>query len=116
MNTNDMVTLILDSYKAFAKGNKTFFENNLTDDFTFSAPPDPLITRAEYFERWSESSAKNQQPVIKRILAQGMKSLLLTNYPTVMAPKAAIPKFILFQKEKLSEPKSIGVGISKNRR
>lgn len=76
-----MVTLILDSYKAFAQGNKTFFENNLTDDFTFSAPPDPLITRAEYFERWSESSAKNQQPVIKRILAQGDEVVVTYELP-----------------------------------
>jgi ketosteroid isomerase-like protein len=51
MNPNDMTTLVLGSYKAFAKADREFLETNLADDFTFSAPPDPLITRAEYFER-----------------------------------------------------------------
>ena len=66
-----MVTLILDSYEAFAKGDKKFFENNLANDFTFSAPPDPLVTRAEYFERWSESDTKSRQPDIKRTIVHG---------------------------------------------
>lgn len=71
MHTNDMMTLILDSYKAFAAGDKGYFEQKLADDFTFSAPPDPLITRAEYFERWSKSETKNPQPDIKRAFVHG---------------------------------------------
>ena len=72
MQTNDMITLVHDSYKAFAKGGKAFFENNLADNFTFSAPPDPLVTRAEYLKRWSESGAKPQPTVtIVRTIVQG---------------------------------------------
>jgi ketosteroid isomerase-like protein len=72
MNTNELVTLIHDSYRVFAKGDKAFFERNLADDFTFSAPPDPLITREEYFKRWSGSGG-TQQPVpdIKRTIVHG---------------------------------------------
>jgi ketosteroid isomerase-like protein len=70
MDTNDMVTLVRDSYKAFASGDKEFFEKNLAADFTFSAPPDPLITRAEYFERWSDVET-SPEPDIKRVIVHG---------------------------------------------
>lgn len=72
MQTNDMIALVHDSYKAFAKGDKAFFEDNLADNFTFSSPQDPLVTRAEYLKRWSESGA-NLQPAIDivRTIVQG---------------------------------------------
>ena len=38
-------------YSAFAKGDRHFLEEHLADDFTFSAPPDPHLDRAGYFER-----------------------------------------------------------------
>src|ERR1700733_8246056 len=38
-------------YSAFAKGDRQFFEEHLADNFTFSAPPDPHLDRAGYFER-----------------------------------------------------------------
>ena len=68
MNADDMLRLVLDSYKAFSKGDKAFFENNLADDFTFSSPPDPLITRTEYFERWSSGVEPSPEPDIKRTI------------------------------------------------
>lgn len=76
-----MIKLVLDSYKAFAAGDKEYFEQNLADDFTFSAPPDPLITRAEYFERWSKSDAKNPQPDIKRSIVHGNEVIVTYELP-----------------------------------
>ena len=38
-------------YSAFAKGDRRFIEEHLADNFTFSAPPDPHLDRAGYFER-----------------------------------------------------------------
>jgi ketosteroid isomerase-like protein len=38
-------------YEAFASADRDFVERVLTDDFTFSSPPDPMLDRAGYFER-----------------------------------------------------------------
>lgn len=82
MEANDMIKVIHDSYEAFADGNREFFEKNLADDFTFSAPPDPLITRAEYFKRWSESGAKRQPRIdIKRTIVHGNEVVITYERP-----------------------------------
>jgi ketosteroid isomerase-like protein len=39
------------AYRAYETGDRELIESLLTDDFTFSAPPDPLLDRAQYFER-----------------------------------------------------------------
>jgi ketosteroid isomerase-like protein len=38
-------------YRAFGSADRDTVERLLADDFTFSAPPDPLLDRAGYFER-----------------------------------------------------------------
>ena len=38
-------------YEAFATGDREMVERVFADDFTFSAPPDPLLDRDGYFER-----------------------------------------------------------------
>jgi hypothetical protein len=38
-------------YRAFGSADRDAVERLLADDFTFSAPPDPLLDRAGYFER-----------------------------------------------------------------
>jgi ketosteroid isomerase-like protein len=38
-------------YEAFAAGDRAAAERLLAEDFTFSAPPDPLLDRAGFFER-----------------------------------------------------------------
>lgn len=40
-----------DLYRAFAVGDRVRVEQILSTDFTFSAPPDPLLDRQGYFER-----------------------------------------------------------------
>ena len=47
----DRKQIVRDSYAAFAAGDRSAFEAALSDDFTFSAPPDPMLDRAGYFER-----------------------------------------------------------------
>lgn len=38
-------------YRAFADADRERVERTLSADFTFSAPPDPLLDRSGYFER-----------------------------------------------------------------
>jgi ketosteroid isomerase-like protein len=47
----DRKQLAQDGYRAFAAGDRDFYEQHLAEDFTFSAPPDPLLDRDGYFER-----------------------------------------------------------------
>lgn len=47
-------------YRAFAAGDRGFFEEHLADSFTFSAPPDPHLDRAGYFERCWPGAGRGQ--------------------------------------------------------
>ena len=48
------------SYEAFAAGDRGAIENLLAADLMFSAPPDPALDRAGYFERcWPHSGQRN---------------------------------------------------------
>ena len=40
-----------DCFHAFARGDREFVERTLSEDFAFSAPPDPALDRAGFFER-----------------------------------------------------------------
>ena len=43
--------IVRDAYRAYEVGDRSLIEPNLSEDFTFFAPPDPGIDRATYFER-----------------------------------------------------------------
>ena len=47
----DRLALTRDMYRAFETDDRSVVEALLSDDFTFSAPPDVGIDRARYFER-----------------------------------------------------------------
>ena len=48
---HDRVELARASYRAYETGDRGAIEALLTDDFTFSSPPDPSLDRTGYFER-----------------------------------------------------------------
>jgi ketosteroid isomerase-like protein len=47
----DRLQLARDSYAAFATGDRARMEQLLAPGFRFSAPPDPLLTGDDYWER-----------------------------------------------------------------
>ena len=50
--------VVRDCYAAYESGDRRLVEQHLTEDFTFSAPPDVGIDRATYFERcWPNANA-----------------------------------------------------------
>jgi len=54
----DRLKIVRDCYGAYESGDRSSLEQHLSDDFTFSAPPDVGIDRATYFERcWPNSEA-----------------------------------------------------------
>lgn len=60
-----------ESYLAFARGERQFFEERLSDDFTFSSPPDPLLDRAGWFERCWPGAGRDQEFTFVRLIEAG---------------------------------------------
>ena len=58
-------------YKAFAAGNRSFVEAHLTDDYSFSAPPDPHLDRTGYFERCWPGAGRGQEFAFIRLIESG---------------------------------------------
>jgi ketosteroid isomerase-like protein len=56
VTAGDRLKAVRDVYGAYESGDRGVVERNLTEDFTFSAPPDVGIDRTTYFERcWPNS-------------------------------------------------------------
>lgn len=69
--TVDRRQIARDSYRAFAAGDRSFFEEHLSDGFTFSSPPDPRLDRAGWFERCWPGAGRGQQFEIVRLVEAG---------------------------------------------
>jgi hypothetical protein len=67
----DRKQLAQDAYRAFAAGDREFYEERLSDDFTFSAPPDPLLDRDGYFERCWPGAGQGQEFKFVRVIESG---------------------------------------------
>jgi ketosteroid isomerase-like protein len=68
---NDRVELARQSYRAFAAGDRSFFEEHLSDDFTFSSPPDPQLDRDGWFERCRPGANQGQDFEFLRLVESG---------------------------------------------
>jgi ketosteroid isomerase-like protein len=56
VTAHDRLQAVRDCYSAYESRDRGIVEQLLTDDFTFSSPPDVGIDRATYFERcWPNS-------------------------------------------------------------
>ena len=67
----DRKQIVRDSYAAFASGDRSFFEEHLSDDFLFSAPPDPKLDRDGYFERCWPGAGRGQDFDFVRLIESG---------------------------------------------
>jgi ketosteroid isomerase-like protein len=67
----DRKELARQAYEAFAAGDRDFYEEHLADDFTFSAPPDPLLDREGYFERCWPGAGQGQEFRFERVVESG---------------------------------------------
>ena len=60
--------LVRDAYAAYSAGDRSFFEERLAEDFSFSAPPDPHLDRDGYFDRcWSGAGRRNAFEIVRLI-------------------------------------------------
>ncbi len=67
----DRKQLAQDAYQAFAAGDREFYEQHLADDYTFSAPPDPLLDRDGFFERCWPGAGMGQSFDFVRMVESG---------------------------------------------
>jgi hypothetical protein len=58
-------------YAAFAAADRAAVERVITDDFTFSAPPDPHLDRDGYFERCWPHAGTGQTFDFVRLIESG---------------------------------------------
>jgi hypothetical protein len=76
----DRKQLVRDAYAAFAAGDRGFYERQLSDDFLFSAPPDPSLDRDGYFERCWPGAGSGQSFELVRLIESGDE--LVATYET----------------------------------
>jgi hypothetical protein len=65
-----------ESYLAFARAERQFFEDRLSDDFTFSSPPDPHLDRAGWFERCWPGAGGDQEFTFVRLVEAGTEVIV----------------------------------------
>jgi SnoaL-like domain len=58
--TDDRLQIARESYHAFAAADRGFFEEHLSEDFTFSSPPDPRLDRDGWFQRCWPGAGRGQ--------------------------------------------------------
>jgi ketosteroid isomerase-like protein len=68
MPASDRLKVVRDCYRAYETGDRSLVERILTDDFTFSAPPDVGIDRATYFKRCWPASETTQSFEFERLV------------------------------------------------
>ena len=71
MPANDRLQLARESYRAFAAGDRGFFEEHLSEDFTFSSPPDPQLDRDGWVKRCWPGAGRGQDFDFLRLVESG---------------------------------------------
>ena len=76
MSTQDRLKVVRDCYGAYESGDRSALERHLSEDFTFSAPPDVGIDRATYFERCWPNAAHIDAFAYERLVEVGGEVLV----------------------------------------
>jgi SnoaL-like domain len=71
VTTSDRLRIARESYLAFAAGDRSFFEARLSEDFSFSSPPDPMLDRDGWFERCWPGAGQGQEFEFARLVEAG---------------------------------------------
>jgi hypothetical protein len=71
MPAHDRLRVARESYLAFAAADRSFFEKHLSENFTFSSPPDPHLDRDGWFERCWPGAGRGQSFEFLRMVESG---------------------------------------------
>jgi ketosteroid isomerase-like protein len=100
---NHRIQTIKEFYEAFATGDRSFIEEHLTDDFTFSAPPDPLLDRAGYFTRCWPGAGKGQTFEFIRLIEAGDEVIVTYESKHPDGTKGRNTEILTFEGDKVSK-------------
>ena len=87
-------------YQAFATGDRKFVEAHLTDDFSFSAPPDPLLDRAGFFQRCWPGAGKGGSFEFIRLIESG-DEVIVTYKADINGSKGRNTEILTFEGTKV---------------
>jgi hypothetical protein len=88
-------------YRAFAAGDRHFVEQHLVDKFTFSAPPDPHLDRAGYFERCWPGAGRGQEFIFVRLIEVGNEVIVTYETQQPIGTKGRNTEVLTFAGDKL---------------
>jgi len=71
MSSSPRSRIVQDSYRAFAAGDRTFFETHLADNLRFSSPPDPELDRAGWLARCWPHAGNGEEVDYARVIEAG---------------------------------------------
>ncbi len=88
-------------YSAFARGDRHFIEEHLAGNFTFSAPPDPHLDRAGYFERCWPGAGKGGVIEFIRLIESGDEVVITYEAKLPNGGKGVNTEILTFDSDKL---------------
>jgi SnoaL-like domain len=95
----DRKQIVRDAYAAFAAGDREFYEQRLSHDFRFSAPPDPLLDRDGYWERCWPGSGRGQQFDFVRLIESGDEVVVTYETTTSSGARGRNTEIVTFDGE-----------------
>jgi ketosteroid isomerase-like protein len=95
----DRKQIVRDFYAAFAAGDRSFYEERLSDDFQFSAPPDPKLDREGYFERCWPGAGRGQRFEFVRLIESGDEVVVTYESDTSAGGRGRNTEVITFDDE-----------------
>ena len=102
MADEDRLQTVRDSYAAFAAGDRSFFEERLSEGFTFSSPPDPHLDRDGYFERCWPGAGRGQEFEFVRLVESGDEVIVTYESTRSHAGRSRNTEVLTFDGDKIS--------------
>src|SRR5690242_19093551 len=98
---SDRIQITKAFYQAFATGDRRFINEHMTDDFTFSAPPDPHLDRTGYFERCWPGAGIRQAFEFVRLIEAGDEVIVTYESQQPNGAKGRNTEILTFDGEKV---------------
>lgn len=102
MAARDRLQVVRDIYSAYVSGDRSVVEQNLAEDFVFSAPPDVGIDRATYFERCWPASRTITAFEYARLLEAGEEVIVTYEATRTDGPRVRNTEIFGFDGDKVS--------------
>jgi ketosteroid isomerase-like protein len=98
--------IIRGMFAAYRTQNRTFVEDALADDFTFTSPYDDAIDTTTYFQRCWPNSERIETNEVERIFAEGDEAFVTYRVRTKAGDEFRNTEFFTFEGDRI---KSIDV-------